>query len=164
MWTETAEDRVLIMELSKEVIAEVAPEELDLFDQLVEEYYDDPTPPDLAAQADDDALGFGLGGVLAASTPAATAMATAVLGLAVQMVVQAFQDESSDFIRGRVKALFNKSDGKEKPGGEEALSFSREQLKKAREIALQEAMKYGIDQDEAGRMADAMLMLMTLGE
>ena len=62
MWTDAPEDRAFVAELSRDVIAEVAPEEIALFDQLVAEYYADPTAPDRAAQADDDALGLAWAG------------------------------------------------------------------------------------------------------
>jgi hypothetical protein len=164
MWTDTTENRAFVTELSKEIVAEVAPEELALFDQLVTDYYQNPAPPDLTHRADDDALGFGLGEVLTAASPAATAMVSAVLGFVMQQAINAFHDESSDFIRSKVKGLFKRDKDKDQPSAGDALPFTRQQLKQARELALQEATRYGMEQAEAERMADALLRRLALGD
>ncbi len=49
MWTETTEGRKFIQEISRGIVGEVAPEEMDMFDELVMEYFQDPTPPNLSA-------------------------------------------------------------------------------------------------------------------
>ena len=84
-------------------------------------------------------------------------MVSAVLGFVVQLSLQAFQDESSDFIRSKVKALFQRS--RVQTPETRALQFSKEQLRQAHQVALQEAIRYGMDQVEAERMADALLRL-----
>jgi len=43
MWTETTEGRKFIQEISRGIVGEVAPEEMDMFDELVMEYFQDPT-------------------------------------------------------------------------------------------------------------------------
>ena len=162
MWMDNnaSQNRELVAALSMDIVAEVAPEELDLFDDLVDEYYEDPSPPDMSASARDSALGFGLGGALAAATPAATAMVSAVLGLVVQVATQAFQDESSDFIRDKVKSLFG---GKKVETTTDApIPLTQDQLRRMREAALAEAQKFGMSGDEAERMADALFRRMAV--
>jgi hypothetical protein len=151
-------DRALIEELSQQVISEVAPEELDIFDDLSAEYFADPTPPDLNAQESDDALGFGLNEVLIAATPAANAMIGIVLAFAIQTVIQAAGDETSDFVRGRIKALFGKGAKQEAP------RFSQDQLRHMRQIAEAEAKRFGLDDQAAAAMADSLFRRMVLGE
>src|SRR5262245_32214717 len=107
----TPTDRALVAELAQEIIADVAPEELDLFDDLSAEYFANPKPPDMSSKSGDDALGFGIGDMLIASTPAAAAMVSVVVAFATQVIVQAASDEASDTIRERVKALFQRGKG-----------------------------------------------------
>lgn len=73
IWTESTEGRAFVKTLAKDIVAEVTPEELLLFDELVQEYFDDPTPPDLSTRGSDDPLGMDLGELLA-ETPAIMAM------------------------------------------------------------------------------------------
>jgi hypothetical protein len=159
MLTDTPEGRALIEDISRAVISEVAPEELDLFDQLSEEYYADPTPPDLTQNASDDALGFGLGDLLIASTPASNAMITVVLTFAIQILMQAAGDEGSDFVRDRVRALFGRKGQAEPPP-----HFNRDELRHMRAAAESEAQRFGLSAEEAGHMADALFRRMALGE
>lgn len=70
MWTETTEGRKFVQEISKSLVIQIAPEELDLFDELVEEYFQDPTPPNVSSSTPDDPLGFGSAETLVAITPA----------------------------------------------------------------------------------------------
>ncbi len=163
MWTDSPEGRALVEEVSRDVIAEVAPEELDLFDQLSDEYYANPTPPDLSQRAGDDALGFGLNELLIANTPAANAMITVVLGFAIQIISKAAGDESSDFVRARVKALFKRK-GSAQPSQPAPVQFSTEQLRQMRAAAEAEAQRFGLDAADAGHMADALFRRMALGE
>lgn len=57
------------------IVAQVAPAELPIFDDLAALYFADPTPPDLSTTSYPDPLSMGLGELLVAVTPAATAVA-----------------------------------------------------------------------------------------
>ena len=150
MWTETDEGRKLVEELSKSVVSEVAPEELDLFDELVQEYFDDPAPPDLSAQASDDALGFGMSEMLVAATPAAMAMASAVVGFVLSEAIEADQEESVGLV---LKRLFKK--GKVTDEGPPPLD--KAQLEQVKKLALEQAQAFGMKPDEAKKMTDALI-------
>jgi hypothetical protein len=66
--------REWMLQISRSVIEQVAPEELSLFADLAQEYLGDPRPPDLSSRRRDNPLASGLGGFEAAATPAVTAM------------------------------------------------------------------------------------------
>lgn len=57
------------------IVAQVAPAELPIFDDLAALYFADPTPPDFSTTPYPDPLSMGLGELLVAVTPAATAVA-----------------------------------------------------------------------------------------
>ncbi len=160
MWSDSPGDRALLDDLAREVVGEVAPEELDLFDQLADEYHANPAPPDLTQPAGDDALGFGLGGALIAATPAVAAAASVVLGLVMQIGFAIVSDEASDQVRQRLRALLRR----DRTAPTAAPTLDREQLRQIRQAALNEALRFGMAQDEAGRIADALLRRLALGE
>ncbi len=148
MWTETSAGREIITEFSKDVVSKVANEELPLFDEMVEEYYQDPAPPDLTHQASDDPLGSGLESTLIALTPAAMAMVSAIVTYVLTEVLQAVQEESVQAISKKIKEFFNPK--KPQP-------ITKEQLKTIWDVAYKKAREYGAKRDEAIQMADAMV-------
>jgi hypothetical protein len=74
MWIETEQGRQFVRQMVQPVITGVVPEELPFFEELMESYFADPTPPDLTILANNDPLGHGLSDILLALTPAATAV------------------------------------------------------------------------------------------
>jgi hypothetical protein len=63
-----------MLQVSRSIVEQVAPEELSLFEDLAQGYLGDPRPPNLSARPSDSPLASGLGGFEAAATPAVTAM------------------------------------------------------------------------------------------
>jgi hypothetical protein len=151
----------LVEDLAREVIAEVAPEELDLFDELSQEYRANPQPPSQSGKALDDALGFGLGDVLIASTPAANAMIGVVVAFAGQIIISYAQDKGKDFVEETLKSLFKRG---KKPTEPPPVQFSQDQLRQMRDAAESEARRFGLSEHEAQAMADALFRRMVLGQ
>jgi len=160
MWTQSSEGRKLIEEISKDIVVEVAPEEIDLFDELLMEYFQDPAPPDLSTKPKDAPLGFGLGEVLIAVTPAVAAMVDAVLNYLVSETIKAAQGESAALIKRKVSGLFNperKDETTSKPGRDDVVPLTREQLEQVKKLARKQAIKFGIGPDKAEKMATALI-------
>jgi hypothetical protein len=176
--TTDSESRKLAEEISREVIAETAPEEITMFDQLVEEYYRDPALPAPGSHASDDPLGFGLdSGLLTLSTPIVMSIATQVVTYFKDEVIKSTREEAAASIRQKIKALLHAAakDAPETPmtadaspsaqehaptaqsvGGHE-LGFSREQLSMIRKIVRNEAKKHGLSEEEAAKLANALI-------
>lgn len=140
-----------IDEISKELVAEVAPEELDLFDELAEAYHANPNPPERTRGGGDSALGFGLDAAITAASPAAMAAVSACFGYLIQIAGDAFKDQTRDFITVQVKALFGK-----KASAPVQLHLDPAQLARARDLAASEARRFGLSKDEADRLANAL--------
>lgn len=155
MSMQTPEENEFVRELSKELVVQFAPEELDMFDELYDEYQKHPEPP-AAGRSSDDALGSGLGEVLVAVTPAASAMATAVLSFVVSEFLKASKDEASDKITAKVKALFNPK------SPEKAAPLSAEQLEKVQKVAARRAMDFGLPPEQAKQMSLALIGSLSL--
>lgn len=84
---ESSGDRELIEEVSRAVVAAVAPEEMVLFRPMTTAYFD---APDRLRQAPkDDLLGFGAGDAVVALTPVALSVMSAVLTYIRREVAQA---------------------------------------------------------------------------
>ena len=174
MWTDTQEGRKLVAELTYEVVGEVAPEEQEIFDELLQEYYQ-PTKPDARrASESDDPLGFGLEGVVNLATPAAAALVATFLNHLLDEAVKTFQDESAEVVKMKITALFHRTKDKKpaevKPtqpeGGTRVepapVSFNRDQLTVILKAAKAEARKHGASKDEAEQMANALFVRLAL--
>jgi hypothetical protein len=158
MWTETPEGQQYIETIAKQIVTETAPEELELFPELVGDYFSDPHPPATLQRESDDALGFGIGETLVAVTPAAAAMVAAVLNYLLNEAVKAALNESAEAIKKKIKALFNpksRADNAVEP-------LSKEQLEMVYKIAVKEATIWGTERDEAKKMATAMVGALAL--
>lgn len=158
MWSGSTDEQQMIAELSKDLVTRVAPEELDIFDDLLQDYFENPQPPDRTAKAGDDALGFGLGEVMIAMTPVAAAVATAALNFLLQAVLKAAQDETVAQVRSRLKPLF------ERKAKADKLSLTTEQLKQLRDTARASAEQYGLDAKQAAQLTNALLVALMLDE
>ena len=149
MWTQTADGREFITQISRQLVTEVAPEELDLFDELMAEYFDDPAPPVPADSPDDDPLGFGLSEILVVVTPAAGAVVSTVLSYILAEVIKTTQEESARAITNKLKSLFNSK--------EKAERLTPDQLKQVHQVALKQARLFGLDPIQAKQMASSLV-------
>jgi len=156
MWTETTEGQEYIKAISKNMVSEFAPEELELFDELIAEYFADPTPPDLTESDNDDELAFGIGEVMTAVTPAAAAMASAALTFVLTQFTEAVETESAEIIKARIKGILNPNvNAEEEIAQPEALT--QEQLVMIRDLARKQAKKFGMKSRQANKLAEALV-------
>ena len=153
MWTKSSEGRKFIQEISKDIVVEVAPEEMDLFDELVMEYFQNPTPPDFSVSPKDDPLGFGIGETLVAVAPAAAAMAEVVLNSLMNESLRTAQEESAELVKRKIKSLFNSKQKEAK----DPIPLTKEQLEQVRKLAIKQAIKFGIGPEKAEKMANALI-------
>jgi hypothetical protein len=145
MWNNTEEGRQLLAELSKELVAEIAPEELEYVDELLLEYYEH--PPKMLLNSDDP-VGFG-GNIMVTATPVIAMALNSVLYFLIAEVLEAAKTESAAFISQKVKAFFNPI-----PSNQElALSLSKEQLTTIKDIAKRELRRGGMSSKKAENAA-----------
>ncbi len=149
------EGQAYIELVSRSVVAEVAADELEFFDELAAEYHKDPSPPNVG----DAELGSGLGAGLAAITPAAIAMVTAVVSNI--LGDEAVRKNTADFIKQGLRDIL----GSESLDKEPSTRLTQEQLVKIRKIAQAEAKRFGVDNETSKNMANALIgsIVMSLG-
>lgn len=160
MWNQAPEGDEFARELSKGLVEQFAPEELDMFDELYSEYRQDPTPPSRGERGADDPLGSGLEDVLMAVTPAASAMVTAVLSFVLGEVLKASQSEASEKIKEKVKAVFNPQPADAEKA--KAAPLTPEQLEQVRRLAAKRGVDFGLPPDQARQMSLALIGSLSL--
>jgi hypothetical protein len=144
MWINTPESRQVVTEVSRELVEEIAPEELGFVDELLDDYYADPTVP----ESKDNPLGFG-SEVLAAATPVIAMALQTLFTFILNEVWVSAQKESAVLIAEKMKALFHPQKEQAKP----ALELTREQLEKAKQLIKKEAMRGGMKPKKAEELA-----------
>jgi len=158
---ESSDDRELIVEVSRDVVAAVAPEEMVLFRPMSTAYFD--SPDRLAQAPKDDLLGFGAGDAVVALTPVALSVMSAVLTYLRREVAQATNKEVTQIIDEQLHALFRRFHRRE-PGAPPAPApaapapgLSKEQLAEVGRLAFEHARAMHVPQGRARLLADAVV-------
>ena len=139
-----------LKESARNIVMEFAPEELPLFDELAQEYFNNPTPPKITKGQVDDQLAFGIEEVMEVVTPASIAMVSAVLTYLVPNVLKVIQEEGTASLKEYIRKFFSKS-------GSNETTLSPEQLDELRKIAYQQARAFGIQHQKAKKMSYAII-------
>lgn len=181
MFVNSNEGQVIVQDLSKRLVSQLAPEELEMFDELYEEYRAHPEPP--AGAAGDDPLGFGVTDIMAAVTPAAGAAASATVAYLAGEIVKSAKDESAVMIQNKIKALFNPEKKKPEAGSPPVSQdtpqaspipmsqglpeaspppLSQESLEQIKKLAAKSARAQGLSPKKAEQMALALVGLLAL--
>lgn len=158
MWTNTSEGQKLIQEISKDIVIVVAPEEMDLFDELVMEYFQDPTPPNVSESQKDDPLGFGIEETLIAVTPAAAAVANIVINHILTEFIKITESESAEAVKRKIKALFTP----EIKDQTDPVPLTKEQLENIKKLARLQAIRRGVKPDRAEKIANELIGLLAI--
>lgn len=144
----------LLEDVSREVVGDIAPDELDMFDELAEEHFEDPNPPTAEVTRGGGALSFGAGELLSASTP----IIIAVMGVVLEFLLDIFREmvasQGADFAHNRIRSWFLTKD---KP------DLTAEQINQTRMAAKAEAVRYGLSDEQAEQMADAIMKRLITG-
>lgn len=140
---------------ARHVVNEVSPNELPLFEDLIDEYFENRTPPSISSGDEDDPLAFGPGISMAMVTPAAVAMVSAVLSFIATEVLKVVKAELGEKIQEKTKEVLNsiisRKDKKQPPG------ISQSQLKDLYNIAFKVAREHGMKKKQAEKMALSLL-------
>jgi hypothetical protein len=154
MFVNSSEGQVVVQELSKRLVSQLAPEELEMFDELYAEYRANPVPP--VNVDNNDPLGFGITDIVAVVTPAAGAAASATVAYLASEIIKSAKDESAAVIQGKIKALFNPE--KKKPQADPDPSpLSKELLEQIKKLAVKSARSQGLSPKKAEQIALALV-------
>jgi hypothetical protein len=154
MFVNSNEGQEIVQDLSKRLVSELAPEELEMFDELYSEYRANPVPVTVADS--DDPLGFGINEIAAAVTPAAGAAVSAAIAYVSTEVIKFAKDESSVLIQRKIKSLFN-SEKKIPQETPPPLTLTQKDLEQIKDLAFKSARAQGLSPKKAEQMALALV-------
>lgn len=148
----------LAADVARDLVSQVAPEEMPLFRATSEAYFKDPQRVLKEHTSKDDMLGFGTGEVLSLVTPVAVAVSMEVVRFVTEEVRKSFQAESSAVIAALVKSLFRKYRPiLEREARPTASPLTSEQLREIHAIAFMKARQLRLPEARAKTLADALI-------
>ncbi|MCG8346466.1 MAG: hypothetical protein MI924_01635 [Chloroflexales bacterium] len=158
----------LIAELSRRVVADVAPEERRAFQAISEAYFKNPEKTLKGDGGDDQLLGWGVAEISLLLTPI-------ILEVVKEVLKDLLTDSLKDSLKKNSATLFEKlhmfikrlfgsksSQSDQPPPTQLSLNegrpLSQEQLKQARHRARESAIQLGVDPDKATLIADSVIV------
>lgn len=147
----SVQDSDLTVDLARDVLGDVAPEELPLFAVTSELYRRDPRAVEAQAGSD-DMLGFGAD-VIAAMAPIVLSVAGEVVSTLLKQLRMAVEGESESAVKALVRRML-RSDRSEAPSG---AALTTQQLREVRDVALSRARALNVPEKDAQLLAEAMV-------
>jgi hypothetical protein len=138
----------LTTKLSRQVVAQIAPQELPLFPAISEAYFKDPQKLLGREKGKDDILGFGIDVPIVLLSPAVL--------LVVQFVVQeVFKSFTGEIMKRIVEGL----SGPKTKGDQEQIAspLTPEQLAQVHEVAFQKACELQLPEQQAHLLAESII-------
>ena len=148
----------LAADVARDLVSQVAPEEMPLFRATSEAYFKDPQQVLKEHMGKDDMLGFGTGEVMSLVTPVAVAVSVEVIRFVTEEVTTSFKAESAVVIAALVKSLFKKYRPiLEREAKPTSSPLTPEQLREVHAIALTKARQLKLSEAKAKTLADALV-------
>ena len=148
----------LIAEVARNVVSQIAPQEMPLFRANSEAYFKDPEKVLKDQKSEEEMLGFGTGEAMSFLTPIALAVSVEVVKFVTEEVRKSFKTESSGMISDLVKSLFKKfRPAQEKEEKPTTAPLTVEQLQEVHKAAFTKARQLKLSESRARQLADVMI-------
>jgi hypothetical protein len=148
----------LATDVARDLVGQLAPEEMPLFRATSEAYLKDPQKVLKEHTGEDEMLGFGTGEVVSLLTPVALAVAVEVINFVTSEITHSFKAESAVVIAVLVKSVFKKYRATlEKEARPTSSPLSSEQLREVHAIAFTKARQLNLSEAKAKTLADALV-------
>ena len=147
----------LLSEVGRDLIADLAPQELPLFRANSEAYFKNPEKALQGQIGKDEMLGFGAGDAVVLLTPIVLAILNEVVKFVIDELKKSVQNESAAWIQQTVKALFKKLPQVEKDDKKKPPALTTDQLAQVRTIAFDKARQLKLPAQRAALLADAVV-------
>lgn len=142
-------------EISRILIEDISPDELEYFDELADTHFD-------VRKSDKDAqLGFGLVEFGELATPAVMTLVSGIVTYLMTDVVKVAKDQMNEKIKDKLKGFFSK---KKKPEADNSLLLTKEQLQKISELIDIKLKDIDLNEKTALRIRDSLISSFVLGE
>lgn len=153
----------LVLELTRSVVAQAAPEELPVLQATARAYFNQPGGGRRRAGPRDEMLGFGVD-AMTMLTPTALAAATPVVRFLVDEVTKQVKDQGAGAIHDIVRRLFRSGRLDAGHDAHTGISLSRDQLAEVRRLAAQKAADMNLPKAQADLLADSMVGSLVLAD
>jgi hypothetical protein len=147
----TDEQRDLVQGLAETVVEQLEPDELAVFEETAEEYFEDPRAV-LDPKRRDEAVGFGIDAELL--TPIVLAVATPVVQYLADLVVEASGEGVKPTLVRLLRRMLRLKDADPAPAPEPP-QLTQEQVDHVRDVAFARARDVGLEESRARLLADA---------
>jgi hypothetical protein len=144
----------LVSDVARQMIKQIAPEELPLYRAQSQAYFANPAAALRGEASKDEMLGFGAGEVIIFLTPIALQVASQAVAILSEELKKASKEQSAPLIRAMVRRLLH-GDARSDGPAQNPPSLTSEQLRRVREAALEEARRCRVSDDRANLLADA---------
>ncbi|MFZ1322704.1 MAG: hypothetical protein WAT71_14190 [Ignavibacteria bacterium] len=145
----------IAIEISKTLIEDISPDELEYFDELANTHFD-------VRKSDKDAqLGFGMVEFSELATPAVMTLVSGIVTYLMTDVVKVAKDEMNEKIKEKLKGFFSK---KKKPEEVKSLTLTNDQLNKISELIDKKLKEIELNEKTALRIRDSLISSFALGD
>lgn len=144
----------LVGDLSRDLLSEVAPQELPLFRAASQVYFKDPDLIAATKGTADDMLGFGAGEAISLFTPYLLSATGEVVKFLIEEVKKAVSEECSGMIGETVKSLFKKYRNPDEKKNK-IPPLSADQLAQVQSIVAKEARRLRLSDKNTKLLANA---------
>jgi len=148
------ENKELIAAIARDVIEQVDPTELPLFDVTSEQYFRRPSNGQASRGG---MLESGFGEVVVWLTPVVLVVVTEVVAFAIEAVKESFVGSTAEAISDRAKRLFKKFRPEEKEQADNPPPLTLQQIKQVRKLAYERFIHLKLSEAHASRLADAIV-------
>jgi hypothetical protein len=150
----------LVTEVARKLVAQIAPEEAPMFPATSQMYlrrqHTNHGQPRQDEGDQDDMLGFGLAIPVALLAPVVLDVVSRVVTFLAGQVGKGLEDQSGPIIQDALKAVFRRFLPAESQVAT-ASPLTREQLKEVREVAMEEALRHHLAQEQADQLVDSLV-------
>jgi len=155
----STDDAALVTDVARDVLSEIAPEELPIFPAASRAYVADPAAALRGLGAKEEMLGFGMEALAAAATPVILIVVTEVFQFLTGVAAKAVADGLGSEISGLVKAMFKRF----RPSAPDTPSIlTRDHIAAIHNNVLLAARRLRLPQEKARALADAVTAQLVL--
>lgn len=155
-----AEENELIATVARDLLADVAPQEIPIFPAVSRAYFADPGRALKRRQAGDDALGFGADALAVLVTPILLHILSEVWDILIEAAKKAVTDGLAKEIPEALKAMFKRFD---RSATSPPSPLGKAQLELIHDSVLAEARKLQLPDDKIEAIANAVTAHLIIG-
>lgn len=146
-----------IAEVARDLVAQLAPQELPVFRANSQAYFTDPERALKSRAPKDDMLGFGAGEAVTFMTPVVLAVVTDVFGFLAAEIKKSIASEGAAAASDLIRRVFKKFRGREPEAADTAPPLRAEQIAQVRRLAFEKARQLKLSEPQAGLLADSLV-------